>query len=428
MSTQRAGGGPVTCSPRSTATRPSAPEAQQAPSEVHSTLSRLALVDALPGDPAVVRHVGAGGADRDHAGRRRAGRRGARQERGAGPVAAELAALGPGRAGVVGVRRGVQPTVRVLEVAAHRDQVDRSRTAREKIPPASLRTIGVSTTDQVRPRSVVWKTRAAVPPPAIQASCSPAVTRQVPLAAKPNSPSSAGGIPADGPLGPRAAAVLGHQDPELAVHRVAHRQPVAAVPEAEAVVERVRRVVAEPLLPGPAAVVGAVDPGVAAGADRQDHRVRGVPRLDVAELEVAGVTARRDVLPVPAAVGGAEHGALGAAHPGDVAVDRGQAAELGLRPGRRRPSSGVPRRRWRAPGPGRPGQRPGRGRAGRWRGGRGRGRARWFPRTCEATYATGIGAETRRLTGSAAPGRPRPLRLVGRGHRVAAHRVGSADP
>ena len=42
---------------------------------------------------------------------------------------------------------------------------------------------------------MVWKTRAAAPPLAIQASWSPAVTRQVPLAAKPNSPSSAGGIP-----------------------------------------------------------------------------------------------------------------------------------------------------------------------------------------------------------------------------------------
>ena len=72
------------------------------------------------------------------------------------------------------------------------------RTASEKIPPASLRTTGVSVTDQVFPRSTEWNTRAAAPPPAIQASSLPAVTRQVPLAAKPNSPSSAGGMPAPG--------------------------------------------------------------------------------------------------------------------------------------------------------------------------------------------------------------------------------------
>ena len=64
------------------------------------------------------------------------------------------------------------------------------------MPPASLRTTGVSVAVQLTPRSVVWKTRAAVPPLAIQASALPAVIRQVPLAAKPNSPSIAGGIPA----------------------------------------------------------------------------------------------------------------------------------------------------------------------------------------------------------------------------------------
>ncbi len=40
-----------------------------------------------------------------------------------------------------------------------------------------------------------WKTREAVPPEAIQASLMPAVTTQVPLAAKPNSPSLAFGMP-----------------------------------------------------------------------------------------------------------------------------------------------------------------------------------------------------------------------------------------
>ncbi len=74
--------------------------------------------------------------------------------------------------------------------------------------------------------------------------------------------------------------------------------------------------------------------------------MRGVPRLDVAELEVAGVPARGHVLPVPATVGGAQHRALGAAHPGDLACDRRQAAELRVRAGvrRRATDSPVPRR------------------------------------------------------------------------------------
>src|SRR3954447_2144523 len=60
---------------------------------------------------------------------------------------------------------------------------------------------GVDDTVQCAPKSRVWKTREDEPPPeAIQASppCPGAVTRQVPLAANANSPSSAGGIPAVG--------------------------------------------------------------------------------------------------------------------------------------------------------------------------------------------------------------------------------------
>ncbi len=59
--------------------------------------------------------------------------------------------------------------------------------------------IGVAVTLQCRPRSLVWKTRDTDPPPVPnQASPSRPATRQVPLAANANSPSSAGGMPAVG--------------------------------------------------------------------------------------------------------------------------------------------------------------------------------------------------------------------------------------
>ena len=70
------------------------------------------------------------------------------------------------------------------------------RKASENTPPAGAAGIVESATVQVWPRSREWKIRDALPPEASQTSRPPAVTRQVPLAAKPNSPSNAAGIPA----------------------------------------------------------------------------------------------------------------------------------------------------------------------------------------------------------------------------------------
>src|SRR5689334_11034054 len=66
--------------------------------------------------------------------------------------------------------------------------------------------IGVPVTRQVRPKSRELKTRAADPPPVAKkawpaawvADRAGAETRQVPLAAKANSPSRAAGIPVSG--------------------------------------------------------------------------------------------------------------------------------------------------------------------------------------------------------------------------------------
>ena len=58
--------------------------------------------------------------------------------------------------------------------------------------PAPL-TIGVSLTAQVRPLSIERKTRAAVPPVANQTWLLPCTVMQVPLAANPPSPCTAGG-------------------------------------------------------------------------------------------------------------------------------------------------------------------------------------------------------------------------------------------
>ena len=66
--------------------------------------------------------------------------------------------------------------------------------ASENTPPAAVAGIGASTTVQVSPPSLEWKIRDAAPPEAKYA-CRSMIVRQVPLAAKPNSPSTAGGIP-----------------------------------------------------------------------------------------------------------------------------------------------------------------------------------------------------------------------------------------
>src|ERR1700755_1893897 len=57
---------------------------------------------------------------------------------------------------------------------------------------------GVEATDHVRPRSRDVNTRDELPPPVAKYARPPAETRHVPLAAKANSPVSAGGIPTGG--------------------------------------------------------------------------------------------------------------------------------------------------------------------------------------------------------------------------------------
>src|ERR1700722_15272240 len=76
-----------------------------------------------------------------------------------------------------------------------------SRNAMEKIPADSGPwTMGVSKTCHVRPRSGEWKTRADLPPVANQrlGSSWERMARQVLLAAKALSPSTAGGSCAEG--------------------------------------------------------------------------------------------------------------------------------------------------------------------------------------------------------------------------------------
>src|SRR2546423_14108262 len=57
---------------------------------------------------------------------------------------------------------------------------------------------GVVATRHVRPPSVEWNTRDVAPPPVANQASRSVATRHVPLAAKANSPSRAGGMPAVG--------------------------------------------------------------------------------------------------------------------------------------------------------------------------------------------------------------------------------------
>ena len=126
---------------------------------------------------------------------------------------------------------------------------------------------------------------------------------------------------------PGLAAVVGGDHPELAVDRVAHRQPVRAVREhGQAVVERGGLGVLERQVPGLTAVGRLVDPALPARADREHLRDVAAVGLDVAEGQrLLGV--RPDVLPRLAAVGGAPDAALVAADPGDLRVDGVEAAQ-----------------------------------------------------------------------------------------------------
>ena len=133
--------------------------------------------------------------------------------------------------------------------------------------------------------------------------------------------------------GPRAAEVVGGEDPELPVDRVAQHQPApAAGVERHAVVERRGVIVDEGRVPGRPTIGGAVDPRRVARPDGEDHGPLRAACLDVTEQEA--VRARgAHVLPGPAAVGRAEHparaavGDAAAGHPCCSPVDRVEAAE-----------------------------------------------------------------------------------------------------
>ena len=145
------------------------------------------------------------------------------------------------------------------------------------MPPAGALATGVSATSHVRPRSSEWKTRETTSPPVPnQASRPPAVSRHVPLAAKPNSPGSASGMPLEGRSCQLSPPSLVERIWNLPADGVAHHEPAVAVEERHAVVERGRIGVLEGLRPGGAAVLGDVDPRGVARADREQHRVVGV--------------------------------------------------------------------------------------------------------------------------------------------------------
>ena len=144
-------------------------------------------------------------------------------------------------------------------------------------------------------------------------------------------------MPSSGSTRPRAAGVVGGEDPELAVDRVAHRQPVpAAGVERHAVVERRGVVVDEGRVPGRAAVGGAVDPRRVARADREDHGATAL-RASTSRNGQALGAGGADVCPGPAAVGRAEH-------PGRAVLGEAAAGD----PGRAPVTASRPRKFWSA--------------------------------------------------------------------------------
>jgi hypothetical protein len=102
------------------------------------------------------------------------------------------------------------------------------------------------------------------------------------------------------------AAVVGGQDAEPALDRVAQGDTAMVVKEREAIVERVRLLVFEHQLPTGAAVGGPVDPGGFGRTDRQREGAVVVERLDIVKVELFA-TGWGDVFPGLAAVDRPDH-------------------------------------------------------------------------------------------------------------------------
>jgi hypothetical protein len=115
---------------------------------------------------------------------------------------------------------------------------------------------------------------------------------------------------------------------ELAVHRVAEHEPVLLVEERDRVVESVLLGVRVRQRPVRAAVRRTVDARRVAGAGAHEDDDLVAERLDVAEVERLGARGSGEFFP-RRSVGRAEDGAAGAAGPGVVRIERGEAAELG---------------------------------------------------------------------------------------------------
>ena len=309
----------VTPESRHRAGRPARP-ARAVRRALHRVVRRV--VERPPVPAAVVADVAARRPDRHRGGSR------ARQPVDPRAVAAEVAAVGPRAPTVVGVRRHVHAVVGRREVAADRQHLARTAGGqREHATGLGGRDGGVRHRPGVPAvAGVEHPGRAAargevdvVPPGRHQAG---AAGREPELAL------DGVGHPGRVHDRPGGAAVGGLDDPELAVDRVAHRQPaLAAGPHRHAVVEGVRVVVHERLGPGPAAVGGAEDPAVARLPDRHHQDVTGPEDLDVAQQQAGGVGGRH-VGPGLAAVVGLPDAALAAADPRVPAVGGVQPAEL----------------------------------------------------------------------------------------------------
>ena len=120
---------------------------------------------------------------------------------------------------------------------------------------------------------------------------------------------------------PVRAAILGPQEGEMPVHRIAQQIAIITVREDQPIPEARRVLVGRQSCPVGATVCRLVEPALRARSGRHHDRRLRVPGPDAAEIQLLCAVRHRAPLPDVTGILGAEQGAASAAGPRDAIAD-----------------------------------------------------------------------------------------------------------